>query len=478
MLSLRQHILRFAPAVIVLALLTSCATYNQQVSGYYNHFVQGNYDLASEALDKNSLLAKHRNHLLYLLEKGHMEHLRRNYEASNRYFNEADNLMEDGSTSLGDVAISTLLNPMMETYRGEDFEKYMVHYYKALNYLMLHQPGEAQVEARRISLRTYAQQDVTGKGKYAQDAFSYVLQGLIFEKNSDINNAFIAYRNAADLYIAHGGAYYGVSIPIQLKKDLLRTAWQMGFMDQVQEYQQKLSYTLQPQDRQLGNELVLFWESGRAPVKREESVMFFLGKHDGQLFFTGSGSNVRIPFDNSFGAADDARFSNLSAIRAALPRYEVQRDNYKSAEVLLPDSSSYVLELAQSITSLAQETLHERVLKDLSKTLTRIAVGKLAELALQPKEKKKDEEETKDQKKKRERDEILSTSVRIFNFAKEKADTRNWQSLPGNIYYTRIRLKGGAKQVQVTLQSPGAQRTINLDVEGAEGLSFRSVCTQ
>ena len=158
MLQLTSHKLRFAPAVLALLLLASCATYNQQVEGYYEHYRQGDYARASTALDGNKLLSKRRNHLLYLLEKGRMEHLLQHYEASNRFFNEADQIMEDGGKSTaGDFAVAALLNPMMETYRGEDFEKYMVHYYKALNYLMLNQPGEALVEARRISLRSYAQ---------------------------------------------------------------------------------------------------------------------------------------------------------------------------------------------------------------------------------------------------------------------------------------------------------------------------------
>ncbi|RYY95764.1 MAG: hypothetical protein EOO11_15145, partial [Chitinophagaceae bacterium] len=445
---LPQRILRLVPVLLLVAGLASCATYNQQVGGYYDHYMQGDYAKASSALDGNKLLSKRRNHLLFLLEKGRMEHLLRRFESSNRYFNEADNLMEDGRTSLSDVALSTLLNPMMETYRGEDFEKYMVHYYKALNYLMLDQPAEALVEARRISLRTYAQEDVKGKNKYTQDAFSFMLQGLIYEKNQDLNNAFIAYRNAADLYLAHGGAYYGVTMPLQLKKDLLRSAQLLGFYGERDEYAKKLGYVLTPEDLQDEGGLVLFWENGRAPVKEEENIVFFLSKDAGQFFFTDSRGSLRVPFDLSVGGVDEGRLSSLTSVRAALPRYAVQPLRYSIGQVQV-DSLTFDLEPAQSISDLAQETLRERRLKDLSKTLSRLAVSKLAEAALEPEKKKEGKEETKEEKKKRQRQELLATGLRIFNFAKEKADTRNWQSLPHSICYTRVPLKKGIQTVEV-----------------------------
>lgn len=44
------------------------------------------------------------------------------------------------------------------------------------------------------------------------------LQGIIYEMGGDINNAFIAYRNAADVYLQSNDTYYGVELPGQLKK--------------------------------------------------------------------------------------------------------------------------------------------------------------------------------------------------------------------------------------------------------------------
>src|SRR5690606_19366741 len=156
---------------------------------------------------------------------GRAAHLAGMYEESNRLLNEADQIAEDPYKSIGEKLKGTVLNPMKQTYTGEPFERFMLHYYKALNYFYLGNIEEAVVEAIRITLATYDQQDITkdNDNRYSKDAFSHILQGLIYEKSGDINNAFIAYRNAAETYLnAPGKKWYGVPIPEQLQMDLLR----------------------------------------------------------------------------------------------------------------------------------------------------------------------------------------------------------------------------------------------------------------
>ena len=129
-------------------------------------------------MEKNKLLKKERNKLLYLLEKGNLFHLMQSYDSSNVCFNTADYFIETTRKSLGDVSISYLLNPMMQTYLGESFERLMIHYYKSLNYLALNKTDDAIVEARRITLSNNALSDQqTNKKKYNKDAFATNLQG-------------------------------------------------------------------------------------------------------------------------------------------------------------------------------------------------------------------------------------------------------------------------------------------------------------
>ncbi|HEU4469504.1 MAG TPA: hypothetical protein VFR58_00350 [Flavisolibacter sp.] len=452
--------------------LMSCATYNQQALSYYSSLQGGDYEKASKALDHNRLLKKQRNRLLYLLEKGKVEHLLQRYDSSNRYFNEADLLMEDARTTAGDMIAGTLLNPMVQTYQGEPFEKYMVHYYKAINYLQLNQTEEALVEARRINLRTYMQESSTGSKQYSEDAFSHMLQGMIYEKSGDINNAFIAYRNAVNVYLEHGLAYYGTAMPGQLKKDLLRMAYLNGFTDELERYEGLLDLRFEHDWIKPGGELILFWENGLAPVKREQNLFFSLVKDNGgNLFFVDGGGSYSIPFDLGSGYnTGNISASDLRSFRVALPVYEEQPLRYSGVEISLNDSS-YHAEPAQNINDLALATLRERRLKDLSKTLTRLAIKKIAEEAARPKEDEKD-------KKKKQNGEAIALGLQLFSLASEKADTRNWQSLPHTIYYTRVPLNKGLNTVSLDIQRPnGKSKNLRLDISNTGGLVFQNICT-
>jgi hypothetical protein len=484
MFPLLKNIKNCIIALLPVAMLASCATYNQQVQGYYSNLQEGNYDKAGKELDKNKLLKKDRNRLLYLLERGKVCHLLGQWDSSNTYFNEADLLMETARTSAKDVALGNLLNPMMQTYKAEDFEKYLVHYYKAINYLQLGQPDDAMVEARRISLRLYAQEDKVGnKDKYKDDAFSLMVQGIIYEKSGDVNNAFISYRNAADVFLENKGTYYGIAMPEQLKKDLFRTADQNGFTDELGRYERLLNITYQKEEKTGGGELILFWENGSAPIKAQQDIFFSLFKDAGGAFFFADANNsFAVPFDFSSGYnRDNIKLEDLRSFRVALPKYETVPQTYTGA-VAQSGTQSFKLEAAEDVNNLAFATLKERMLKELSSTLTRLAIKKLAEAAIRPPERKEgyDKNKTEEQKKKQEKEdatrEAIALGLQLFNFASEKADTRNWQSLPHTIYYTRIPLQPGENTISLQL-SGKASTAVPVKVNGRGGVQVMTVNT-
>lgn len=457
-------------AVIPLMLfLFSCATYNTRIATYYTNIRENSYSKASNALEKSKILQAKRNRLLYYFEKGKVMHLLKQYDSSNFYLNQADLFMEDVRTSASDIALGTLLNPMMQTYKGEAFEKFMVHYYKALNYLYLNQLDEALVEARRITLQSYALQDKSNReNRYSDDAFSLMLQGIIYEKGNDLNNAFISYRNAVDIFLKNNNIYYGVELPDQLKKDLLRTASANGFSDEVGRYEKLLNMQYKPAPPAEGGDLVLFWENGFAPVKQEMNFFFALTKDGlGNFSFVDASGSFNIPFDARGHSIsdDDLKLSDLRSFRVAFPRYQEQPLFYRNATLTL-NNKKYGFESAENINTLAFATLKERFLKEMSVALSRLAVKKLAEIAARPKK----DDKNKDTK------EAVALALQVFSFVSEKADTRNWQSLPHTINYTRVPLQRGTNVLQVSL-SGGGSETVNLVAEGNGRVQVQNLCT-
>lgn len=472
-----------APAALLLVLsLYSCATYNQRISSYYNSLSSGNYAAADQQLEKIPLLKKDRNYLLYLLEKGKTLHLLQQYDSSNAIFNAADDIMESNRNSVKDIALTYLLNPMMSTYKGEDFERFMVHYYKAMNYLYLNNTEAALVEARRITLANYSQQDkFTNENRYTQDAFSLTLQGMIFEKGKDINNAFIAYRNAIEVYLENDNQYYGVQIPDQLKKDVVRTANEMGFYDEQARLEKLLNIQFSPQQKTEGGEAIVFWENGMAPVKDQQMISFTLIKGTGGLFnFVDEYGQYNIPFDYTTpGYNKNVSLSDIKLFAIALPKYNVRPLRYTSAQINT-STTNYPLEKTQDVSILAQQTLQQRFVKELGNALSRMAIKKLTEIAVENRKEKDtskmSEEEKKKEEKKKHDQELVALGLKIFNRLSEKADTRNWQSLPSSIYYARIPLHAGANNITLNMFAPISQpQTKTLSITGTGTLQFVNI---
>ncbi len=483
--------LQRALAVLMLVpVLYSCASYNKSMVSYYDNLRAKDYEKATQSLEQNKLLKKDRNALLYNLEMGKLYRLQNNFATSNLYLNAADNLMENSFKSFSDIAVGNLINPMRQTYKGEDHEKFMMHFYKALNYAALGKTEDAVVEARRITLSTYRQEDkfVNKDNRYSKDAFALNLQGMIYEMAGDINNAFISYRNAAELFVNNKNEYYGVTLPEQLKKDLIRTSLAMGFIGEQYQYEKVFNASFTSANTNSG-ELILFLEEGNAPIK-EENNFFLTATKDGINSFNyvdANGYNTNFNFNNAaYNIADD-KLASIRTFKLALPTYRVQYFQPQNI-VVSNDSVFYNTEMAQNINSVTVNVMKERFLIEMGNALARQLTKKLmekgaealAEGIARSTDKREVADSTNTEKEKLEKKKedninkvgnIAGLAMNIFNTVNEKADTRNWQSLPAYVHYVRIPLHEGENTITITSNS--TNKTIK--VNGGKGLQMMGI---
>jgi hypothetical protein len=462
------------PLLCLVFFLYGCASYNEKIAVYYKQISDGNYLQANTELNKNKLLQKPRNQLLYLMEKGRTCQLMGAFEDSNTYFNQADSLLESGLGGAGDAIVGTLVNPMTQTYKGEDFEKFMIHYYKALNYLHLGKKEDAVVEARRIGLQSQEQDDkFNSKDKrYSKDAFSLMLQGLIYESDGDVNNAFIAYRNAAEVYLnSKDKTWYGTTMPKALQEDVLRTAGLNGFKSELAHFEELFGIKYEPKPTPEGGEMVVFWENGLAPVKQQQEFFFSLIRgNDGNLVFTNTAGTIFIPYNSSYGNSD-IDLNSVESLRATYPKYVARPLHYSSATVSNGQTEA-TLEKTEDINELAFKTLDQRFPKEMGKVLTRLAVKKAAEYALKASAKKSGKD-GKDNALL----EGLGFGVQLYSLLSEKADTRNWQTLPSQICYARIPLQKGSNTLTLALKGPNGDESIKIQASGTGKLQFYNYST-
>lgn len=472
-------------ALIVILLMPffySCSTYQMKMSDYSNELHSHQYNKAIKSIEKNKLLKHKRNILLYNMELGRLHMLNNNLQKSNEYFNAADALLESNYKNFKDVAVSNLTNPMMETYRGEEYEKLMVNYFKAINYANLDKTEDAVVEARRITLATNRlNEKFDGKiSRYSKDPFVLNLQGLIYEMNGDWNNAFIAYRNAADVYLNENSVYYGVEIPNQLKQDLLHAANMIGFSDEQSRYENLFNQKLSLKKSDSTSELILFIEEGSAPVKEDNSIVITNTNGIGSYqYMDRYGAYVSVPFNHrNYGIKDD-KISNIRTIKISLPSFRVVSNKSNSINIKVNDSE-YIPELVEDFNSLAIKILDERYLSEIAKAMARFIVkktmevgsSKLAESLAQKKDDKMSEKEKKENKENAENiGKAIGFLVNMTNTFTEKADTRTWLSLPAYISYVRIQLNPGENEIILN----GSGKSININVTAKKGLQIRSV---
>ncbi|MCK8523715.1 hypothetical protein M0D21_19185 [Aquimarina sp. D1M17] len=424
----------FVSVFSFLILFTACGTYRMKTDMLQDQIQQNDYASALQTVDNNKFLNKKRNELLLYLEKGKLAHLNNNYVLSNEYFNKADDLIDQNRLALGGKVLGVVSNPEQEFYKGEDFEKVAIHYYKALNYIFLQDIDEALVEARRITLqlqRINEKYPAGKKNRYTNDTFALTLQGLLYESSGDINNAFVAYRNAIDIYIANGGDYFGVAIPQQLKKDFFRTADIMGFENEIIHYEKLLEFTYERTTPKPANEVIVFWENGLVPYKDETSFMFtVLPKSDTNVFsIYNEELDLLIPLPNLSNDNND----DLDIFRVAFPRYVKRESFYRKGSVQI-DSVQYPFQLTESYEHIAFKTLKDRTYREIGNVAIRLATKKTSEYIL------------------KNQNEVAGTILGIFNAITEGADTRNWQTLPEQIHYTRIPLPKKQQNLEVILE--------------------------
>jgi hypothetical protein len=261
--------------------------------------------------------------------------------------------------------------------------------------------------------------------------------GIIYQASKDYNNAFIAYRNALEIYESDYARLFNLKVPEQLKIDLLNTAYWTGFREEFEAYGDKFDMEgYQP--HKPSAELVFFWHNGLSPVKDEWSINFVIqSRPDNWIVFSNVDLGLSFPFHID-DKDDRSNLAQLEIFRVAFPRYRERSMYYREAKILFNDSV-YNLQLVEDINDIAIHSLKERMMLEFSKGLLRAALKKATEHSL------------------RKEDETLGAIIGLVNAMTEHADTRNWQTLPHDISYARIPLQEGPNNVTLELTDPSGK---------------------
>ena len=369
---------------------------------------------------------KQKDKLLHRLEKGLILHYRGLYEESNRQFEKAERLIDKRYTRSVSREIAALLtNDAIRYYTGEEFERVIIHYYRAMNYHYLGLPQETLVECRKANLKL---EDYAAAAEYElsykNDAFLQYMTGLFFEAEGEWNDAYISYKDAENGYRAYEQAL-GLETPEMLGKDLARMAKKLEYVEDVATYIER--YDLQPEDLlpPAGTEVVVFIESGFIARKHQREISLPILEDDEMVKVWDLSDKLVYRYHHPH-----RNYEVAYLLRVAVPEYRANSTQILRAR-LKGRAQSVDAEVVQDLDVIAFKSFDEKIGTVLLRTVARALAKYLATELVE------------------EKSEFLGGLVNLFGVATEAADTRGWSSLPARIGIARFSLPPGTVDLVV-----------------------------
>ncbi len=357
---------------------------------------------------------------LFWLNKGMVLRLNEDYVASNESFAAAKREIEAlYGVSVSEQAGAVSLNERLIRFKGEPFERVMLHAYMALNYLALGRIDEARVEVLQADVRM----GTPGGEAFGENGFMRYLGGVIFETLGEMDNAYISYRKAYAYYREHG------QVPGVLQRDLLRLARAQHREDDLKTYAGAFHGPPAPEvGPPVGGELVVLMQTGLVAGKREHITAAY------------------DPVSNRYYSV-------------ALPYYPVKPESV-SRVALSVDGVELSMAKIEDVSAQARRALERRL-----PAITARAVARMVIKTQAAHEAGKESE-------------LAGILVNVFSIATERADTRSWTTLPEALWLARLPLTPGVHRLSLTMIGPGGEvlARLNHEVEVGAGRPTLFTC--
>jgi hypothetical protein len=240
----------------------------------------------------------------------------------------------------------------------------------------------------------------------------------------------------------------------------LRTAAKNGFRTELEQYEAEFGMKY-VKDNQTNGELTFFWLNGLSPVKGEFSMNLIRSEGTGgNLVFANESGPYVFPVNLSgqVNSSNEQGLADVRFVRMAVPKYRARKPLVTDAQLVV-DGKKMNLELAENIEEIAFAGLEDRMLREIGKSIARLVLKQAAEIVAT--------NQNKD----------AGFVLSALNAFTERADTRNWQSLPHSIYYQRVSLTEGDHSVSlITNGSSINKQNIDFQVKINNGESvFRTL---
>ena len=431
---------KILPLLALLCLAVGCSPYSMEEVRIA--FEGGDFDGALIELDADG---KGQAKLPYLFERGLIAHYGDMFDESNRTFELAEITSDDLYTkSISREAVSLVTSDNLRSYAGSQYERLLIHYYRAFNYVYLNMPDDALVECRKAGrlLQFYA--DADENYEFVGAAFIAYLSGILYEWAGDWNDAFIAYRWAERAYKQYEEAL-GIPFPQDVGESLVRLAERLGFREEFEKY--AVTYGEPLENIPDSGELILLYETGFVPPKIEENIVFPILKVDPIVQEDADRDEKKVrEYGRTLIRRRNRRYKEVEIaylLRVAIPAYRSNRPRLAGIDANTAYGQVSGV-LVEDIEAAAMKTFESELPTIMLRTVVR---GVLKYLSF---------------RRANQEGEGLGRLVNLLNIVTESADTRSWQTLPNQIFLVRMRLPAGTHNIKLSF-SNRANRQVKTD---------------
>lgn len=454
----RRAILAFLLSIVVIFPSCKSVDHKKVMGGAEQKFYSGQY------LEAARLLLPHVNSsssdkLLYMMECGYMLHAGQDYNKSNGVLLEAAKLAPLVPISITQQVSSLLTNDSGTNYRGEDFEKVLVHMYLGLNFVMLKKYNEARVEFKLVNEQLSKIKNEDGKPQYKQNIMAKYLTALAYEVVGDRSNdkedtefAYIELKQVQQL-MPNLDMVYG---------DLQRLAKKLDYQDDYADLVKKFG------KREIAagdaGEVVLVYQSGRSAVKASRGPLLSDPNLKGSIMISLNTTSLPV------GVTVAAVLITLNNAENPIP-YFVKRSNRTKFLNLKIDNKLIRTILLEDVENTAIRNLEDSYPSLRTKLAASIVTKAVASLAAAYAAKK-----VADQfKGTKGFSGLIGMAVGVGTgtalFSSMKPDLRSWHTLPANLQMAKAVIKPGKYRatLEYVAENGFVQRTKQLDLEVAKG---------
>ena len=369
---------------------------------------QGKFERAADLVESKSkhMYAK-RDSVLYDLDRAALLHDAQDHAQSDALLADAQQRITDSYTrSVSASASRVLINDLAAPYVVADYETALTFAYRAMNFLSQNDVMSAGVEARKAVFFLDHLRGDKKKG-YNDDPFVQYMASLIFESTGELSDARIARQNALNAYQKRGW-----TAPV---------------------------FVVPPHAENYG-EVIVVHSVGQVPLKKSQTI---------QLAWHRILAVANSPVENEGPISPEVQNAITaglmgSAITVAYPVLETQPYQITSSTVQI-NGQRYPMQFMSDVSELAVQNLEEKMPAMWFRLATRAVLRRIA--AVQARHAVE-----KDHKKENSWGWLAEMAVDLLGAAVEKADTRQWFTLPAAVYMGRVFIEPGTQNIQLLLR--------------------------